>query len=67
MTSLSVRNLAVGVAIVLAPSLGLAQATPPVATPGFDFSGVIFGSYSMKTDSAAKAGPRRIESEFVRP
>lgn len=34
----------------------LAQsASPPAATPGFDFSGVIFGSYSMKTDSASKA------------
>ena len=56
MTSLSVRNLAVGVAIALAPSLGLAQAAPPVVvTPAFDFSGTIFGSYSFKTDSASKA------------
>ncbi|MGH7618021.1 MAG: hypothetical protein ACREPM_12395 [Gemmatimonadaceae bacterium] len=55
MTFLSVRNLAVGVAIALAPSLGLAQAaTPPAATPGFDFSGVIFGNYQFKTDSASK-------------
>jgi hypothetical protein len=56
MTSLSVRKLAVGVAIAIAPSLGLAQAAPPpAATPGFDFSGVIFGSYALKTDSASKA------------
>ena len=56
MTPLSVRNLAVGIAIAIAPSLGLAQATPPVVvTPAFDFSGVIFGSYSLKTDSASKA------------
>ncbi len=55
MTSLSVRTLAVGVAIAIAPSLGLAQATPPaVVTPAFDFSGTIFGSYSVKTDSASK-------------
>lgn len=32
-----------------------AAATPPAATPGFDFSGWMFGSYSMRTDSAAKA------------
>ena len=57
MTSHSVRNLAVGVALAFAPSLGLAQATPPVVvTPALDFSGTIFGSYSFKTDSASKAG-----------
>src|SRR4051812_9843268 len=32
-----------------------APATPAAATPGFDFSGLFFGSYSMRTDSAAKA------------
>jgi hypothetical protein len=30
-------------------------AQAPAATPGFDFSGVAFGSFSMKTDSASKA------------
>lgn len=55
MTFLSVRRLAVSVAVAIAPSLGLAQATPPVVvTPAFDVSGQIFGSYSVKTDSASK-------------
>jgi hypothetical protein len=32
-----------------------AASTPPPAAPGLDFSGVAFGSFSMRTDSAAKA------------
>jgi hypothetical protein len=57
MTPNSVRHLAVGVALALAPSLAFAQTptAPPVATPGFDFTGVIFGNWQTKTDSAAKA------------
>jgi hypothetical protein len=55
MTSLSVRHLAVGALVALAPSLGLAQATPVVVTPAFDFSGQIFGSWTLKTDSASRA------------
>jgi hypothetical protein len=34
---------------------GPLAAQTPAATPGFDFSGVAFGSFSMKTDSASKA------------
>ena len=59
MTSRSVRLIAAGVAITLAPAIAFAQqapAAPAVVTPAFDFSGVIFGSYSYRTDSAAKAG-----------
>jgi hypothetical protein len=57
MTLHSVRHLTVGVALALGPSLGFAQTptAPPPATPGFDFSGVIFGNYGVKTDSASKA------------
>ena len=56
MTSRSLRLLAAGVAATLAPSFAFAQQSgPPAATPGFDFSGVIFGSYGYRTDSAAQA------------
>jgi hypothetical protein len=57
MTPHYVRHLAVGVALALAPSLAFAQTptAPPAATPGFDFTGVIFGNWQIKTDSAAKA------------
>lgn len=54
MTSRSVRLIALGAAIGIVP--GLRGQTPaPAATPGFDFSGVVFGSYTFKTDSASKA------------
>lgn len=41
-----------------APQLSAQQpaAAPTVVTPAFDFSGVVFGSYSVRTDSAGKAG-----------
>ena len=44
-------------AIVVAPAIGVAQqpSAAPAATPGFDFSGVIFGNWQIKTDSASKA------------
>jgi hypothetical protein len=59
MTSRFARLIAAGVAITIAPAIGFTQqapTTPAVATPAFDFSGVIFGSYNYRTDSAAKAG-----------
>ena len=59
MTSRFARLIAAGFAITIAPAVGFAQqapATPAVVTPAFDFSGVVFGSYSYRTDSAAKAG-----------
>ena len=54
--ALVLHNIVVA-ATVLAPALGVAQqpSAPPAATPGFDFSGVIFGNWQIKTDSAAKA------------
>jgi hypothetical protein len=44
-------------AIVSLPARGQTPTAPsaPPATAGFDFSGVIFGNWSMKTDSASKA------------
>jgi hypothetical protein len=41
----------------LAPFALVAQGgqTPPAATPGFDFSGVVFGAWGVRTDSAAQA------------
>jgi hypothetical protein len=59
MTSRFVRWIAAGVAITIAPAIGHAQqpsAATPAVTPALDFSGVVFGSYSYRTDSAAKAG-----------
>src|SRR5471030_2170972 len=51
-----VRIAGLALAVVALGRPALAQTTTPAAaTPGFDFSGVIFGSFSMKTDSAAKA------------
>jgi hypothetical protein len=57
-TKLSLRFAFIAVAVSTAMNaLGAQQpASPPPATPGFDFSGVIFGSYGYRTDSAAKAG-----------
>src|SRR5260370_14550275 len=43
------------VAVLAYPLAAQAPASPPAATPGFDFSGVAFGSFNMRTDSAAKA------------
>lgn len=51
---LSIATL-LAVALLAYPLAAQAPVTPPAATPGFDFSGVAFGSFSMKTDSASKA------------
>jgi hypothetical protein len=62
MTSRFVRLITAGVAITsvsaLGPAIAVAQQAPApaVVTPALDFSGVVFGSYSYRTDSAAKAG-----------
>ena len=55
--ALVLHNIVVA-ALVVAPALGVAQQppAPPAATPGFDFSGVIFGNWQIKTDSASRAG-----------
>ena len=45
----------IAAAVLAYPAAAQAPATPPAATPGFDFSGVAFGSFNMRTDSAAKA------------
>ncbi len=50
------QSLAFYAAIALAPALAGAQQPPAPVTPQLDFSGVIFGSYGYRTDSAAKAG-----------
>ena len=60
MTIRSARHLLFTAAVTLLPSLATAQTpapapTPVVVTPAFDFSGVLFGSYAYRTDSAAKA------------
>jgi hypothetical protein len=51
---LSITSL-IAAAVLAHPAAAQAPATPPAATAGFDFSGVAFGSFNMKTDSAAKA------------
>src|SRR5947207_4063226 len=43
-------------AIIGISSSAFAQQATPAAAPQLDFSGVVFGSYSMRTDSAAQAG-----------
>jgi hypothetical protein len=49
-------TVAVAVAFLTPLTIGGAQTPAPVVvTPSFDFSGVIFGNYSLRTDSAAKA------------
>ena len=58
-------RLAAGVALVcLACPLTIrAQQPAPAPAPALDFSGVLFGNYSYRTDSAAKAakgGPRTL-------
>lgn len=56
MTSQHVRSLAAVAAIAIAPIVAGAQTPAPApATPGFSFSGTVFGAYGYKTDSAAKA------------
>jgi hypothetical protein len=56
MISRFARLLGVGAAVVV-PTLASAQqaASTTVVTPAFDFSGVIFGSYGFRTDSAGQA------------
>ena len=60
MTRCDVRRLTCGALFFAfgAAQQGLAQQnpTPAVVTPALDFSGVIFGNYGYRTDSAAKAG-----------
>jgi hypothetical protein len=56
MTSRSVRLIAAGAALAIVPAVGFAQQTATVVTPALDFSGVVFGSYGYRTDSAGKAG-----------
>ncbi len=60
MTPRSARRIAVAAAIAIVPGLRAHAQTPTApapspATAGFDFSGVIFGNWQMKTDSASKA------------
>ncbi len=61
MTPRSARLIAIAAAIAIVPGLRANAQTPtgpgpaPAATPGFDFSGVIFGNWQVKTDSASKA------------
>ncbi len=60
MTPRSARLIAVVAAIAIVPGLRAHAQTPtasapPAATAGFDFSGVIFGNWQIKTDSASKA------------
>ena len=57
-----VRSAALSALLVAAPLALRAQGTPSdtakpvkVVTPNLDFSGWVFGSFSMQTDSAAKA------------
>src|SRR5215216_1459697 len=60
MTRCELRRLTLGAFLftLAIPQQGLAQQspTPAVVTPALDFSGVIFGNYGYRTDSAAKAG-----------
>lgn len=58
MTRRFVRPILVGTAAVTTLALRAHAQTPApaVVTPAYDFSGVIFGSYNYRTDSAAKAG-----------
>ena len=51
------RSLVLGALWSLAPATLIAQQTPTpaVVTPSLDFSGVLFGNYAFKTDSASKA------------
>jgi hypothetical protein len=51
------RSPLLAAALVLAPIVLRAQGgqAPTVVTPSFDFSGVVFGSWGIRTDSAARA------------
>ncbi len=57
MTSHFLRSFATAAAVAILPAIAAAQQAPApaVVTPAFDFSGVIFGSFSYRTDSASKA------------
>jgi hypothetical protein len=60
MPSRPLRSIVLAVVVLLCPVLASAQDTSssrpqPVVTPQFDFSGIIFGSYGLRTDSAARA------------
>jgi hypothetical protein len=58
MTPRFARLIAVAAAIAIVPGLRAQTPTQPApapATAGFDFSGVIFGNWQIKTDSASKA------------
>jgi hypothetical protein len=46
---------AAGAAAALTAAPVRAQGTPTVVTPALDFSGVVFGSWGIRTDSAARA------------
>lgn len=52
-----VRLIALAGAALTMPSFVIAQASPApaVVTPALDFSGIIFGNFSYRTDSAARA------------
>ena len=52
--SISAAALVASVTLSVGAQTPTAPSAPP-ATAGFDFSGVIFGNWSMKTDSASKA------------
>ncbi len=74
MTSLRALALVAFSALALAPVTLTAQqrdsGTVKVITPQLDFSGVIFGNYQYRTDSAAKAGlggksPNKFDIERV--
>jgi hypothetical protein len=60
MTRCELRRLTLGATLftLAIAQQGLTQQspTPAVVTPALDFSGVIFGNYGYRTDSAAKAG-----------
>jgi hypothetical protein len=58
MTPRFARSIAACVSIGIVPTMGLAQQPPPtpvVVTPALDFSGVVFGSFNLRTDSAAQS------------
>jgi hypothetical protein len=58
MHSTFARRVVLATSIVILPIGAGAQqasATPAVVTPAFDFSGVLFGNYGYRTDSAARA------------
>jgi hypothetical protein len=54
MTNRTLCRFALSVALFLVPGLATAQ-QQTVVTPALDFSGVIFGSFGYRTDSAAQA------------